>query len=282
MTTDEMLDRLRAPFPANTVQWRLGSTTKDKKRGLAIPYMNKKMIIDRLDQVMGPANWKDASTMNPDGKTVTVELSLRIDGEWIAKSDGAGQTDHEGEKGAYSDAFKRAAMKWGIGLYLFDVPKEWIEIEPFHDSYRIPNDEFDYLASKLTLFTKKLAQTKPVLAPSNGNGSAKAPAAPAETQRQYVKETDSNQAPPVSEPVVQQAAPTWTRKDLYQECCDYADAGDTSVKAYIKQLGTFPSLNALPETAVRQMAQNFLPPFVLERYFPETKLELAATAAQGA
>ena len=41
-------------------------------------------------------------------------------GVWITKTDGAGETDIEGEKGAFSDAFKRAAVHHGVARYLYD------------------------------------------------------------------------------------------------------------------------------------------------------------------
>ena len=43
----------------------------------------------------------------------------------IVKSDGAGDTDIEGEKGAISDALKRSAVLLGIGAYLYNDACEW-------------------------------------------------------------------------------------------------------------------------------------------------------------
>ncbi len=51
-------------------------------------------------------------------------LSIRCDGEWVTKSDGAGDTNIEAEKGGISDALKRAAQKFGIGRYLYYLPKK--------------------------------------------------------------------------------------------------------------------------------------------------------------
>lgn len=54
---------------------------------------------------------------------------------WVTKSNGAGQSDIEAEKGQYSDAFKRAAVLWGVGRYLYDLPNTWFPIEPHGRSY---------------------------------------------------------------------------------------------------------------------------------------------------
>ena len=57
------------------------------------------------------------------------------------KADGAGQTDMEAEKGALSDALKRAAVRWGIGRYLYDLKAPWIVLEQRGKSSFIPDAE---------------------------------------------------------------------------------------------------------------------------------------------
>lgn len=134
-----MFDHLKAPFPPERVSWRVGSTNGEKTRGLALAYIDARDVQDRLDEVCGPANWKN-SFPHANGKTVC-RIEIRIDGEWIGKEDGAGDTDVEAEKGALSDAFKRAAVKWGIGRYLYDLNSPWVELEPMGRSYRIKESE---------------------------------------------------------------------------------------------------------------------------------------------
>ncbi|MFD1104199.1 Rad52/Rad22 family DNA repair protein, partial [Sphingobium olei] len=58
-------------------------------------------------------------------------IAIKCGDEWISKSDGAGDTDVEGQKGAVSDAFKRAAVKWGVGRYLYDMDAVWAECESY-------------------------------------------------------------------------------------------------------------------------------------------------------
>ena len=122
--------RLKNPFPANAVHWRVGSTTKDKSKGTALAYLNARDVMKRLDEVVGMENRKDCYAETPSGRLICT-LKLRIDGEWIGKTDGAGDTNVEGEKGAISDAFKRAAVKWGIGRYLYYLPAKWVEIDQY-------------------------------------------------------------------------------------------------------------------------------------------------------
>lgn len=143
----DIFERLRAPFPPDRVSWRVGSTTGDKKRGLALAYIDARDVQDRLDDVVGPENWQ-CRYPHANGKTVC-EIGLRIDGEWVWKADGAGDTDVEAEKGALSDAFKRSAVRWGIGRYLYDVPSPWVEIEQAGRSYKIKDAELVRLAKLL-------------------------------------------------------------------------------------------------------------------------------------
>ena len=60
---------------------------------------------------------------------VTCRLSIKIGEEWITKSDAAGETNVEGEKGGVSDAFKRAAVKFGVGRDLYRLDTQWMPID---------------------------------------------------------------------------------------------------------------------------------------------------------
>ena len=127
MDAQSVFDELAAPFPKDFIEWRVGSTNQDKSKGLALAYIDARAVMDRLDSVCGPANWQ-CKYSHANGKTVC-DLGVRLEGEWIWKADGAGDTDFEAEKGALSDAFKRAAVRFGIGRYLYDLPSKWVETE---------------------------------------------------------------------------------------------------------------------------------------------------------
>ena len=91
------------------------------------------MIEDRLDEVLGPRNWQDEYECLPGG-SVTCKLKIRLDDEWITKMDVGSAAEHmdEGDrrKAAFSDALKRAAVKFGIGRYLYRVGGQWVEYDP--------------------------------------------------------------------------------------------------------------------------------------------------------
>lgn len=120
---DNRWTRLKAPFPIDLVKWRPGATTKDKKKGLALAYVDARAVQERLDEVFGPQGWC-SSTRHEAGKGWVCRLE--IDGTW--KEDGAEETDLEATKGGISDAFKRAAVQWGIGRYLYAIDSPWVSL----------------------------------------------------------------------------------------------------------------------------------------------------------
>lgn len=146
------LSALRAPFRADQICWRIGATTADKSKGMALAYIDARAVMDRLDEVCGPENWQKRYS-HADAKTIC-EIGIKIGDEWVWKADGAGDTDHEAEKGALSTAFKRAGVVWGIGRYLYDLASPWVEIEPCGKSYRIKRDELIRLSKSVATITE--------------------------------------------------------------------------------------------------------------------------------
>lgn len=145
---NDIAAKLAAPFPANVVSWRVGPTTKDKSKGMALAYIDARDVMNRLDEACGPFGWQ--SRHETDGKKVTCHIGIRHpEGEWVWKSDGAGETDTEGEKGSYSDSLKRAAVSWGVGRYLYDVDSPWVPIEARGSSYVLPETSLHTLRQTL-------------------------------------------------------------------------------------------------------------------------------------
>jgi hypothetical protein len=127
MATAEDIKLLFAEFPQEAISWRAQSVTKDGEKALALAYIDARDVMDRLDSVIGAADWQDRYEFH--GSRTVCYLSIRVGDEWVTKADGAGDTDVEGEKGAISDALKRAAVKWGIGRYLYSIEAPWVPCE---------------------------------------------------------------------------------------------------------------------------------------------------------
>ena len=118
--------RLAEPFPADDLCCRPGATHGN--RALALFYIDARSVMDRLDSVLGPWNWQDSYEV-VEGGEVLCKLSVRMpDGAWITKMDvgsPSGSDPADRLKGGFSDALKRAAVKFGVGRYLYNIPGIW-------------------------------------------------------------------------------------------------------------------------------------------------------------
>lgn len=154
---------LSAPFNPASVSWRIGSTTSDKARGMALAYLDARDVMDRLDAVCTPGGWQ-ATYPHAMQKTVC-SIGILCGEHWVWKSNGAGDSDIEAEKGALSDAFKRAAVLWGVGRYLYNLQSPWVEIETRGRTSIIKEHEYARLADILQRQFKGEPQ-RPALPPS--------------------------------------------------------------------------------------------------------------------
>jgi hypothetical protein len=122
---------LRLPFRMKEVGWKPQAVKGN--RAMACAYIDARNVMDRLDEVVGVGNWRDDYTVLPDN-SVVCQLSVRIAGEWIPKTDvGSPSEQPDGgdrTKAAFSDALKRAAVKFGIGRYLYELPNTWADYDP--------------------------------------------------------------------------------------------------------------------------------------------------------
>lgn len=86
-------------------------------------YITARTAMIRLDEVLGPENWTDKLTMLSDDSFLC-ELTITLpNGQKITKCDVggmAGMSDKgDDDKSGASDAFKRAAAKFGVARYLY-------------------------------------------------------------------------------------------------------------------------------------------------------------------
>jgi hypothetical protein len=132
MTEQEIADALAAPFDATEIGCRVGAVTKDKKRCIPLWYIDARNVIDRFNRIVGLAGWQDAYDVLPSGNVVC-RLSVRIAGEWVTRVDVGGQSDQDDAgdkcKAAFSDSLKRAAVKFGVGRYLYEIPNQWVDYD---------------------------------------------------------------------------------------------------------------------------------------------------------
>lgn len=122
MLSKEMLRELQQPFPPGAVQWLPKATSGDKTRAMGIAYVDSRHYQGRLDRVAGP-DWSDEYEIRDSGEIVICRLTIggvtRCD---VGEKKG---TDENTLTSAKAQAFKRACCAFGLGRYLYAMPKRW-------------------------------------------------------------------------------------------------------------------------------------------------------------
>lgn len=125
----ELLGALGAPTPGDEVKQR-PIFNKEKQKVGELDYVDARFVMERLDDVVGPGRWQDSYRETPGG--IVCRLGILIaDVGWVYKEDVGTESSIEAVKGSYSDAFKRAAVKWGIARDLYDSREEQ-QAKPAH------------------------------------------------------------------------------------------------------------------------------------------------------
>lgn len=128
--------KLTDRFDEKDISWKVlqNSWNDGNPYALMTPFVNASAIQERLDEVLGWENWKTEYEVKESGayKYVVCILSCRTqDGEWISKQNVCEITEKKEDsnapdnpiKSAYSGAFKRVALEFGIGRYLKNIKK---------------------------------------------------------------------------------------------------------------------------------------------------------------
>lgn len=122
---------LAAPFDPSEVRFKPAVVSGN--RAMALAYVDARVVQDRLDEVLGVEGWQDDYKCLTDG-TVVCRLRLRLGDEWVTKVDVGGPSEQpdggDRMKAAFSDALKRAAVKFGVGRYLYRLPSQWVDYDP--------------------------------------------------------------------------------------------------------------------------------------------------------
>lgn len=173
---------LKAPFDPSKISWRLGSTNGDKTKGVALAYIDARDVMERLDDVCG-LGWQ-AEYVSMQNGTCCCRIGIKVGDEWIWRSNGAlNLTDSDksdakemAEKGSYSDAFKRAAVLFGIGRYLYDLESPWVAIVAAGRSFKIADGEYARLEGLLRRDASKPSKAHSVAPQKAQDGKTVPPA----------------------------------------------------------------------------------------------------------
>jgi len=126
----EILETLSRVFDPREVEVKVQAVNRDRTRAQVVAYVDARTVLDRLDEAVGPTGWSDKYEVlfngtDGDGRRlVEVKCTLTVLG--VSKED-VGEGDSL--KAAFSDALKRAAVKFGVGRYLYRLPKVWADLD---------------------------------------------------------------------------------------------------------------------------------------------------------
>lgn len=192
---------LTKPFPFGSHKWRVLNTTKDKDKATWYVYIDARDVAQRLDST--GLDWSDEyEVIVMDDKLCVVQCKLTIGNSTRTDvgSDSKQSNDGEGNyiKGAFSDALKRAAVKFGIGRYLYGMTSFYVPIDQYKkftpealtkikahltkelakvgaegSADDLKNEDEDAPEPTLQELASKTTPTSPVtpVTPTNGNGN---------------------------------------------------------------------------------------------------------------
>ena len=85
-----------------------------------VAYIDARDVQDKLDEVCGAAFWQCKYSEHKGNLFCSIGIDVDKDGTcWTWKSDCGTESNVEKQKGEASDAFKRAAVMWGVGIFLY-------------------------------------------------------------------------------------------------------------------------------------------------------------------
>lgn len=141
-----LVRRLQMPFPTRKLTLRILQYNQQKTRALVCYALSKASVIDRLNTVCGLTGWtsrfttqtmnnvsrkvgKDRSDTILSGK-ILITCQLEIYGLGVQESTGEMWADDDNAStSAEAQSLKRAAARFGIGLYLEGLEKSWLPVD---------------------------------------------------------------------------------------------------------------------------------------------------------
>lgn len=120
--TIEKLQRLKEPIKP---QWKVQNIYSNKTKCACVPYIDARDVMRLLDEVIWPEERQEDYT---SAWAIPIcRIWIMIDGHWVWKWDAGNKDDND--KSVISWAFKRAAVKRGIGRFLYDIPSVHLDYE---------------------------------------------------------------------------------------------------------------------------------------------------------
>ena len=189
MDKTDIWSKLAAPLPVGVVSWRQdGRPTQRDGKYFArfVAYIEANTVRERLDSVV-PGEWDltlellppAAGTEDSEGTQISFKARLQILG--VIREDVGTGKDY---KQASTDAFKRAAVRFGIGHELYAYEQNWVQMDgdgkyakPLEDPQAAYNRRYGRTPAAVSEETHPTALATPATVPAPAQPSD-APACP--------------------------------------------------------------------------------------------------------
>ncbi len=157
----QVRELLSGPFDPAQIKWRVTATSTQQtrqgpqKRGQLVAYADQRAYTDRLNQVFGEWGWTRSYEVQvaqnferraPGDKTqtaiaakVVVVSTVTIHG--LGSHTGLGEEwadDQNAATRAEAQAFKRACACFGLGRYLYNLDRTWVDLDQYNRPMHAP------------------------------------------------------------------------------------------------------------------------------------------------
>lgn len=153
---------LSEPFDPGEIKWRVTATSTQQtkhgpqKRGQLVAYADQRAYTDRLNEVFGEWGWtrnydvqvaQNFERRAPGDKKQTavsakVVVVSKVTIHGLGSHTGVGEEwadDENAATRAEAQAFKRACACFGLGRYLYDLDKAWVDLDQYNRPVHTPN-----------------------------------------------------------------------------------------------------------------------------------------------
>src|SRR5919204_4518398 len=170
--------KLSAPVPTGAISWRQdGKVTARDGKFFArfVAYIEANTVRERLDSVV-PGEWDLTLELLPpvpgaeDGEANAVSFKARLQILGVIREDVGTGKDY---KQASTDAFKRAAVRFGIAHELYSYEQNWVQVDgdgryakPLED----PQAAYEQRQARLAQSASDRAADAPAAAEAQANG----------------------------------------------------------------------------------------------------------------
>lgn len=103
-------------------KWRVQSFSKNKPQATCVAYIDSRDVQDVLD-----ANCVWSDRYYEENGMLFCEITIYADGREYKRSDTGSESQADAQKGHSSDAFKRAAVKFGVGRFLYSIDIKYLK-----------------------------------------------------------------------------------------------------------------------------------------------------------